>query len=97
MQQRRTPIGGTHARDFDSVPMQVPLTNLSADERGYVRFRCMVCPRTGKIRLSDLHARFKPTDGLVNILNAVRPKDCTKSPPDPWGIVRCGFCYRDLP
>jgi len=96
MDQRRTPIGGTHARDFAQLRAQRPLSDLTADEGGYVRFRCMSCPRTGKVRLSALQERFKPTEGLVGILNTLLPKDCAKREPDPWGNVLCGFCYRDL-
>jgi hypothetical protein len=92
----RTAIGGMHARDFDDFRQQRPLSDLTADHLGYVRFACKRCPRTGRIRLADLRARFPPEAGLVNILNAVMPKDCPGNARDAQGIKRCGFHYRDL-
>ena len=92
----RTPLGGTHARDFDDGRQQVPLSELTGDDLGYVRFDCTRCPRRGKIRLEALRARFAPAAGLVNILNAVAPKDCPGARHDAQGIKRCGFHYRGL-
>ncbi|HEY2749763.1 hypothetical protein [Phenylobacterium sp.] len=92
------PIGSLHARDFAPMRTQRTLAEAPADSQGYVRFSCLNrdCSRTGKIRLAALQQRFAPGEGLVNILNAVMPKDCPRSAPDPWGSRRCGFCYRDL-
>ena len=52
MQNRRTPIGGTHARDFGDFRQQRTLAELTADPEGYVRFGCLKCPRTGKVELA---------------------------------------------
>lgn len=91
------PIGSLHSRDFaDDLRTQRTLAELPADERGYVRLACLHCPRVGKISLAKLQERFAPTAGLNNILHAIMPKDCPKSERDAWGIIRCGFCYRDL-
>ena len=90
------PIGSLHSRDFAPMRTQVPLSALKADAQGYVRFDCKLCQRTGQIPLADLTARFRPTEGLVNILNAVLPEDCPKSKPDPSGMRPCGFRYRDI-
>lgn len=92
----RTPLGGMHARDFDACRQQVPLAELTGDHLGYVRFACTRCPRRGKIRLEALRARFAPDAGLVNVLNAIAPKDCPGAKHDAQGIKRCGFHYRDL-
>jgi hypothetical protein len=92
----RTPIGGTHARDFALVREQVPLCELKPDEAGYVRLACRACPRTDKIPLADLKARFAPEAGLVNILNAIRPTDCPGAGFNAVGHNRCGIYYRDL-
>jgi hypothetical protein len=92
----RTPIGGTHARDYRPMREQRPLTDLTADPLGYVRFTCSRCPRLGKIRLADLQARFAAAAGLVNVLNAVAPRDCPHAKPNPSGTRSCGFRYRDL-
>jgi hypothetical protein len=89
-------MGSLHSRDFAEMRQQVPLSEVPVDAGGYVRFSCTICPRTGRIALADLQARFRPREGLVNILNAVAPKDCPKVAPDPWGNHPCGFCYRDL-
>ncbi len=96
MDGKRTPIGGTHSRDFGELKQQRQLSELRADERGYVRFRCLKCPRTGKVELAKLKERFAPDAGLVDILNTLLPVDCAKTERDPWGHVACGFCYRDL-
>jgi hypothetical protein len=96
MKDRRTPIGGTHARDFDQLQQQTPLAELRADERGFVRFDCKICPRTGEIALADLRARFALNAGLVGILNAIRPSDCPGAGVDFQGFNRCGYRYRDL-
>jgi len=90
------PIGSLHVRDFDDFRTQRPLSDLTADESGHVRFACLKCPCTGKVLLSALHARFRPTDGLVGILNLLAPSDCPLAGADPWGNHPCGFCYRDL-
>lgn len=90
------PIGSLHVRDFAELRQQRQLSELTADAGGYVRFDCGGCPRTGKIRLADLQARFRPDAGLVDILNALAPKDCPKARPDPWGHRPCRFQYRDL-
>jgi hypothetical protein len=90
------PIGSLHVRDFAELRRQRPLSELTADEGGFVRFACLKCPRTGKVRLASLHARFAPTEGLVGILNDLAPKDCPLAGPDPWSSRACGFCYRDL-
>lgn len=94
--EKRTPIGGMHARDFEGWRTQRPLAEVSVDSEGYVRFRCLTCPRDGKIAAASLRARFGPTEGLVNILNILKPKDCPHAEPDPSGNHRCGWCYRDL-
>jgi len=96
MQDRRTPIGGTHARDWQPLREQVALANVPVDARGDVRFGCRRCPHTGKVAAADLRARFAPDAGLVNILNALRPKDCPGAGVDFQGFNRCGFYYRDL-
>jgi len=75
---------------------QVPLSDLQPDAHGYVHFDCKLCERTAQIPLADLKARFRPTEGLVNILNQLLPQDCPKAHPDPSGIRACGFRYRDL-
>lgn len=75
---------------------QRTLDTLPADAEGFVRFRCLSCPRTGKIALAKLQERFAPDAGLVNVLNAIMPPDCPKAGADPWGNHPCGFCYRDL-
>ena len=93
---KRTQIGGMQARDFDSGQTQALLETVPQDEQGYVRFACMSCPRTGKVAAAKLRDRFAPTEGLVNILNVLKPKDCPRARPDPWGNHRCGWCYRDL-
>ena len=97
MRDRPLPIGSTHARDYTPTREQRTLAELSADDLGYVRFRCLHCPRTAKVQLAKLRERFAPGAGLVNVLNAIRPRDCRQAAPDPWGVVHCGFCYRDLP
>jgi hypothetical protein len=89
----RPPI---HHRDFALDGQQVTLAEAPVDADGLVWFRCLKCPRTGKVRLARLQARFAPTEGLVNILNALAPKDCPLAGADPWGNHLCGFCYRDL-
>jgi hypothetical protein len=94
--EARTPLGGTHARDFADFRQQRTLAELTADPEGYVRFRCLKCPRTGKVELAKLRERFKPSEGLVNILNTLVPTDCNLAGADPWGNHPCGFCYRDL-
>jgi hypothetical protein len=96
MDRRRTPIGGTHARDFAAVRQQRTLAELTGDAEGFVRFGCLKCPRTGKVELAKLRARFAPSEGLVNILNRLAPADCPLAGEDPWGNHPCGFCYRDL-
>lgn len=96
MLDRRTPIGGTHARDWEPLRTQVSLTNVPVDDRGYVRFNCKTCPHAGEIAVADLRARFAPDAGLVNILNAIRPKDCPGAGADFQGFNRCGIYYRDL-
>ena len=93
---RRTPLGGTHARDFKPMRQQAPLSELTAGEDGYVRFSCSRCPRTGKIRLAELHARFAPEAGLVNVLNTVAPRDCGRRSRKHAGDPGCGWYYRDL-
>ena len=96
MPDQRTPLGGTHANDWRPVREQVPLAELPADARGFVRFDCKACPRTHKIAMADLRARFSPDAGLVNILNAIRPKDCPHAGFDAFGHNRCGIYYRAL-
>ena len=96
MPDQRTPLGGTHARDWQPLREQVPLAEAPVDARGFVRFNCRACPRTGKIALADLKARFAPDAGLVNILNAIRPTDCPGAGFDAVGHNRCGIYYRDL-
>jgi hypothetical protein len=96
MQDERTPIGGTHARDWRPLREQVPLSELRADAAGFVHLDCRACPRTEKIALADLRARFAPDAGLVNILNAIRPTDCPHAGFDAVGHNRCGIYYRDL-
>ena len=96
MAHTRTPIGGTHVRDFGHCRQQVPLTALPVDPEGFVHFRCLKCPRIGKVSLVELQARVEPTEGLVNILNSLKPLDCELAGPDPWGNHPCGYCYRDL-
>jgi len=98
MPQNRTPIGQMHARDFDTYRQQRSLSELVPDIGGYIRFGCLHgdCQRTGKIPLAVLQARYRPQAGLVDILNALRPKDCPKGKPDPSGSRRCGWCYRGL-
>jgi hypothetical protein len=90
------PIGSLHVRDFAELRQQVPLRDLTADEAGLVWFECTACPRQESHPLSQMRARFHPDAGLVNILNALKPKDCPKARPDPWGNHPCGFRYRDL-
>jgi hypothetical protein len=96
MSDGRTPIGHMHARDFAPMREQRPLSSLTADAGGYVRFACRSCQRTGKVKLSALRERFRPNEGLVNILNTLLPKECPKAAPNPWGIRSCKFRYRDL-
>lgn len=96
MQDQRTPLGGTHARDWRALREQVPLAELRADARGFVRFDCKSCPHTGEIALADLRRRFAPDAGLVNILNTIRPNDCPGAGADFQGFNRCGIRYRDL-
>jgi len=96
MEDERTPIGHMHVRDFAPLREQRPLSELTADEGGYVRFVCRSCPRTGKVKLEALRARFSPDAGLVNILNTLLPADCPEAKPNPWGIRACRFSYRDL-
>jgi hypothetical protein len=90
------PIGQTHDRDFSLHRQQVPLAELRADAEGFVHFRCKACPRTDRIALAELKARFAPEAGLVNILNAIRPKDCPGAGVDFQGFNRCGIHYGDL-
>jgi hypothetical protein len=90
------PIGSLHVRDFAPLRTQRRLAELTADARGFVRFSCLHCPRTGEVALADLRARFRPDEGLVNILNTLLPADCPGAVRDPSGVVRCGFCYSDL-
>lgn len=85
-----------HHRDFSLHRMQRTLSALTADDQGFVRFACLKCPRTGKVALAALQARFAPEEGLVNILNTLAPKACALAKADPWGNRACGFCYRDL-
>jgi hypothetical protein len=75
---------------------QRPLSDLTADQLGYVRFVCTRCPRSGKVKLASLQARFRVDAGLVDILNALAPKDCSGAKRNPWGSHSCGFYYRDL-
>ena len=89
-------IGQTHSRDFSMHRTQRRLAELRADDQGFVRFRCLKCPRTGKVELAKLRKRFRATEGLVNILNTLAPTDCPMASADPWGNRPCGFCYRDL-
>lgn len=89
-------IGHTHVRDFDLRRSQRALAELAADDAGYVRFSCLKCPRTGLVELAQLRARFRPTEGLVNILNSLAPPDCPLAAPDASGNRTCGYCYRDL-
>jgi hypothetical protein len=89
----RTPIGGMRASDFADLREQRPLSDLRADAGGYVRFDC---PRAGKLKLETMLTRFRPGAGLVNILNALAPKDCPKTEPNPSGIRSCAWRYRDL-
>jgi hypothetical protein len=96
MPDERTPIGHMHARDFAPMRTQVPLSDLRADEAGWVRFTCKRCPRTGKVRLEALKARFSPDEGLVDILNMLLPADCPHAEPNAWDIRSCGWRYRDL-
>jgi hypothetical protein len=91
-----TPIGETHSRDFNLDRQQVRLAELQGDADGFVWFCCKVCPRTDRIALDELRARFTPGAGLVNILNALRPKDCPGAGVDFQGFNRCGIRYRDL-
>ena len=95
MQNQKTPIGGTHARDWQPLREQAPLSALKPDDAGFVHFECVACPRTDKIALADLRARFAPDAGLVNILNAIRPTDCPHAGFDAVGHNRCGIYYRD--
>ena len=96
MPRERTPIGRMHVRDFAPARTQRPLSDLTADGLGYVRFDCGGCPRTGKVRLEALKARFAPDTGLVNVLNSILPQDCPLRDPDPSGSRLCRFRYRDL-
>jgi hypothetical protein len=89
-------IGQTHARDFSLYRMQTPLADLRADAQGFVHFCCKACPRTDRIALDDLRARFAQDAGLVNVLNAIRPDDCPGAGVDFQGFNRCGIYYRDL-
>jgi hypothetical protein len=91
------PIGSTHARDYAPMREQLPLSSLTADESGFVRFKCSKCPRLEKAPLAKLRERFHPDAGLVNILNAILPTDCPNATPNASGIRSCGFHYRDLP
>jgi hypothetical protein len=90
------PIGTLHAGDFVALRQQRPLSELTADRLGYVRFSCSKCARTGKIRLEALQARFALDVGLVSILSAISPKDCLNAERSPSGLRQCGFHYRDL-
>jgi hypothetical protein len=90
------PIGSLHVRDFAPLRTQRPLSDLTADADGYIRFACLKCPRQGKVALAKLRERFQPTEGLVNILNTLAPTDCQHGGVDAWGNHACGFCYRDL-
>jgi hypothetical protein len=90
------PIGQMHVRDFADLRQQRTLAELPADAEGFVHFRCRKCPRTEKVELATLQARFRTTEGLVNILNTLAPTDCALAGADPWGNHPCGFCYRDL-
>lgn len=96
MNDIRTPIGGTHARDFAPLRQQRPLSELRADTAGFVRFACLKCPRQDRVALAELRGRFHADAGLVDVLNALAPKDCALAQKDPWGNHLCGFCYRDL-
>lgn len=96
MEKPPLPIGRMHVRDFAAGNEQRRLATLQADGEGYVRFTCSKCPRTGKVRLAKLRERFSPSEGLVNILNTLAPKDCPHAQPDPSGNHACGFRYRDL-
>lgn len=96
MDSRRTPYGGMHSRDFSTYRQQRTLGEAPVDGRGDVRFACTRCPRTGKVAMAELRARFSPQAGLVNILNALLPADCGKSKRTPGGHVECGYYYRDL-
>jgi hypothetical protein len=96
MSDRPLPIGSLHAREFAPMRTQVPLSELRADGEGDVRFACKQCPRTEKIPLVDLQARFQPSEGLVNILNCILPDDCPRAGRNSSGLRECGFHYRDL-
>jgi len=85
-----------HYRDFRDMREQRPLSELPADAEGFVRFKCLKCPRTGKVRLARLQERSTPDTWLVTILNTLLPKDCPDAKPNPWKSTPCGFCYRDL-
>jgi hypothetical protein len=95
MENRPLSIGSLHARDFAPLRTQRILADLSPDGQGQVRFGCLSCERTGAVPLAILRVRFAPTEGLVNILNALLPADCRRAARDASGHVGCGFCYGD--
>ena len=85
-----------HHRAFGLQRTQVTLAELPADAEGFVRFWCRRCPRTDRIPLATLKARFAPEAGLVNILNAIKPPDCPLAGEDAQGNHPCDYRYRDL-
>ena len=85
-----------HARDFAPLRQQRPLTDLTADETGSVRLSCSRCPRQETVALLELHQRFSPQAGLVDVLNALAAGYCAKARSDASGTRHCGLCYRDL-